>query len=432
MTGPGPTGPGEPGVVYFLHVHKAAGIAMRRVLEARFPAGEVCPAARYSELVALGDPATLPYRLYCGHFGARIPARRPDVTILTTLRQPVARLRSHHAQIARFPGHPLHALVRSEAPSVAAFVRHPEGRFVVDNLQVRLLAAEDWPDTHDPREHPAARSAPRSAGLLRIAAPPDLPDDELLGRARERLASCAWVGTVERLGESVDLLGDRMGWPLVPPPRVHAHDGAQDIPDDDPATTDLIAELTRLDAVIYAEAEARLRREIVGMLERHLDRAAWTRLAERSRPLDGEVVVDAAQPWEGRGWWEVQEHATGPSRWTGPADEATIRLPLALPAGAVVEIGVVGSMFTDGSQGDDGTSDVAVAVGGRALVIRRRPGPGGATVMAVEVPVATGPVTEITIRTPPPVPWSDRHPGSRDAGRRGIAVGWVRLAVSSG
>lgn len=397
---PGPDLP----VCYLLYVPRTGGRVVRHALESVFAHHEVCPATHHGDLVRLGDLARLPYRLYHGNLGRSTSVRIPDVVLFATLRDPIQRVRSHVAHIARTPQHPLHDVARREAPTLARFVQHPAGRLVTENLQTRLLAA----------------------------AMPGEPDDELVDRALERLSACAWVGIHERLAESIDLLGHRMGWLLQPPehgfPASPAtHDELRSpMGEFDSGTRDLLAHVTRLDAIVYETARRRVDHELTAMIGELLSAESSRQLAARSSLLDGTIVLDAGDPWIGQGWWEPQWTHGRYTRWTGPGREATVLLPLQVPAGSLVEVAVAASLFTGAGSGPDGLDGIEITVNGTALDVQRRLGPGGAIVLCAPVPVATGPVTSLCIRTPAPIPWNASHRNG-DEGRRGVAVTWIRL-----
>lgn len=304
---------------YYLHIHKAAGITMRRILSSMYAHHQVCPAERYQEWLA--TPDTDRYRLFSGHFGLRPIERYPDLALLTTVRDPVARSLSQYHQIRRFPGHSMHEVVTVAAPTFEEFVRHPEGRARLPNLQARMLAGSPSPDQN--------------------VAAVEMPHDELAERAIARLDSCVWVGIVERLDDCLLTLARQTGHPA---PREAAAANHAPAPTDtdalDDATRALVEEMTQVDAVVYEHARLRTERDLDATVDAWFQERGRLQLASHSAPLDGELVVDFADPMvsagfvdrtsiEGIGvvrWIEAEAPAwLDVTRWFGPGTNVAVR-----------------------------------------------------------------------------------------------------------
>jgi hypothetical protein len=176
-------------VVIFLHLPKAAGSTLNRVIAQQYPpaaifkiAGPPTPDVMREIAEKTGEGGAI--RVITGHapFGVHAAVTRP-FTYLTVLRDPVDRLLSHFYFAGKLPTHPLHAEIASGALTVTELARR------LANLQTRYLADK----------------SARKAG--------EPSSDKTLASAKENLSRYfAVVGIAERFDETQVLLQRRLGW----------------------------------------------------------------------------------------------------------------------------------------------------------------------------------------------------------------------------
>ena len=180
-------------VILYLHIPKAAGTTLSRMLERRVGRSLVYVVrdtrTGLQEVAALPDAKREELQLIRGHFayGVHAALQRP-FEYITMLREPVDRVVSHYYYVLRNPAHYLHARVTSEKMSLKKYALGGLTR-EMDNGQVRAIAG---PYYRDPRGQ-------CSRDLLELA------KDNLRNRF-------AVVGLAERFDETVLLLGERYGW----------------------------------------------------------------------------------------------------------------------------------------------------------------------------------------------------------------------------
>jgi hypothetical protein len=197
----------DPPIVIFLHVPKACGTTLTKLLTRWFPPGEVFaidrrkPAELRSALEARARQHAPPLRLIVGHaaFGLHETLERP-VQYITVLREPVQRLFSNYRYILRTPEHRLH----SEASSGALTLKEFAARF--SDLQTRYLGGA--PNTR-PDADTLARAKENLRNHFAVAGLADRFDESalLIHRAcgrKLRGFSSENVGRSERFGETLD------------------------------------------------------------------------------------------------------------------------------------------------------------------------------------------------------------------------------------
>lgn len=178
-------------VVIFLHLPKAAGSTLNRVIAQQFPPSAIyriagTPSAEVARDLSKRTKEGGPIRVITGHatFGTHAAVAGP-FTYITVLRDPVERLISHYHFARNLPSHPLHAEIVSGALPLAKLARR------MANLQTRYLAD---------------RSVRGTAATA---------SSETLASAKDNLARhFAVAGLVDRFDEMHVLLQRRLGWGL--------------------------------------------------------------------------------------------------------------------------------------------------------------------------------------------------------------------------
>jgi hypothetical protein len=221
----------------FLHIPKAAGTTLGRIVERHVPASRQyrLGANAQKAIETFNDwPAErrARYRLISGHFPYGVHEQVPGPhAYFTMLREPLDRVASFHAFVLRDPGHYLtQAMPPEQRASLARFARETQAT-TVDNGQTRLLAG-DWGHV------PFGGCTP-----------------DMLERAKANLRRMAVVGLTERFDESLLLLGQRFGWRHLGYRRQNETQGRERGKPMDEETREALAALNVYDLTLYAYAQ---------------------------------------------------------------------------------------------------------------------------------------------------------------------------------
>lgn len=230
----------------FLHLPKAAGTTLTRVIDRYFAPGEIYPHQLIRQLPA--DDAALraslrDARLVRGHFHPEIGDYLPrEAVYVTMLRDPVQRVISGYHYLRRAA----QDIPREQwFPNIARAVEMPLAQWLVSG------------PGNDPGQSVLEFSR---NGMCRFLAGADCPERDLLDRALATLDRCAVVGVSERFAESVDLLCYRMGWDW--PGDMTAHNVRPRVTNEGREVLAFIRQQNALDDALYEHARERLARDL--------------------------------------------------------------------------------------------------------------------------------------------------------------------------
>ena len=169
--------------LYFFHVPKTGGTTLQHLLQAHYPPAQTCPAQDEPGLSAISDDELRRYKLFMGHFWSLQQRLRQPLTMITWLRDPVARAVSMYKHILRDANHRLHELSRRE-DGFTEMLGHP----ALKNSQVRHLA--------------------RMQDDYRA----QMSDEECLALAQQSLQQCLFIGFTEQYSASTRALFGLLEW----------------------------------------------------------------------------------------------------------------------------------------------------------------------------------------------------------------------------
>lgn len=251
-------------VVIFLHIPKAAGLTLYKILDRAygrssiytFPGGRQRLQAAIDQFRALPDSQRDRYNLLRGHFpfGAHEWVNRPT-TYITLLREPVARALSHYHYVKRTPQHALHQQVTAGKMTLADYVSGGIN-YEMDNGQTRQITG------------------------INDRLPFGDCSSELLDEARRALDDYFSVaGLVERFDETLLLLRQRLGWRRYP--LYTRQNATQERPSSQelsPAARAIIEKHNSLDCELYAYAARQFAAQLEALPEGELARfQRWNR-----------------------------------------------------------------------------------------------------------------------------------------------------------
>ena len=243
---------GRPDLVYFFHIPKTAGTSLHHYLCSFFQPDETTPPLLWDDLVLGRVHVTERTRLVSGHLGGFLPmwlGRWP--TMVTILREPVARSLSHINHIQRAPSHPHYELAAGK--SVEEYCEQPVLRRTIADFQARYLASLRFSTVLLPREDVTA--GPH--GSISIGFEDALfsldANDGLVESAKGALEQFAVVGICESYRRSERLFGKVLGRNTTGDAKVLNRAGSDQktVRDLTDSERECLEELTQADASVY-------------------------------------------------------------------------------------------------------------------------------------------------------------------------------------
>jgi hypothetical protein len=126
--------------IFYLHIPKTAGMALRLFLSNQYPVAQIMPATDWLTFLKIDRREIGRYRLFQGHFTCGIFDLLPkDVRPIVFLREPVVRTISHLRHLRRDPHfHPAHKLAAGR--SLDELVRDDRIMRLCSNAQTAQLS----------------------------------------------------------------------------------------------------------------------------------------------------------------------------------------------------------------------------------------------------------------------------------------------------
>jgi glycosyltransferase involved in cell wall biosynthesis len=409
--------------LYFLHIQKTAGTTVAAYLKGLFRPEESMPGYFWDELMDLPAAERERYRLILGHYDrSYLSLCETPPAIVTFLRDPVKRLRSYWAHVRRAPDHPMHAVLNLD--SFLAVLRSEEGKKWLYNGQARALGMDIYPDLIAMKNRYGDKRPPEYAFAIRRhtqMARHTCSDSELIDRAQALLDQCLFVGIQEQLDEAMPILAAKLGAaPPSPMPLTNTAPPSDRVPLSD-EETEMARQLTRLDDQVYAYARRLFESQKAQYNAAQHLADTEQKLAAASVPLNHPLCVDLANPVWGRNWWPAERLADGDHlRWTGPAPEAVLNLPIRLTRTTRIRIRVFAVVPPHLPE------HIRIRCNDHELAPHFFAAPSGIDVIVTCPASPDTPWTQLAI-TCPTRPWVEIHPETHDPGARGVAISKIEF-----
>ena len=405
----------------FIHIRKTAGSSLRSLLANQFPASEVFSNAhsvqlrhRWAPIQPSERPSLTPNAQFVtGHLDFDFVSRfaRPPV-VFTVLREPIALVLSAY-HFYRGNDEQFFNRLRDDW-SVAEY--ESRRRFTGRARQLRLrrflieeeATARAWLSNVQTRQLAGASCADLT-----------INDPRLLEVALANLKRCALVGLVERLDETLLLLGQMMGWGRIGPiPHLNdtPFEGADEV---DTESLDVLRSWNALDLRLYDAACSLFENKMAAMDRTRLEHPD---LDETSLP-DG-AYFTPEQPVCGYGWHEREFHQGRWLCWNSAPTATLALLRTGLAACSRFRCLVMHAV------GPAALDSLRVSLNGAPLVLHKRQQDDGylleGSIPREGVIESHGQLAEITIGCPIMQRPCDIN-GSPDNRQLGIALAWVRI-----
>ena len=225
----------------FLHIPKAGGQTVRRILERQYGAGiytiPVPAGPKLDRFLALPADEKRKIKALQGHmhFGLHLEMPVP-CTYMTFLREPVDRAISYYYFILRTPKHTYYPVLVEGKVGLADYARRGISRLGTDNGQVRFLCGL-------PESSAEVPFGQVTRGMLEVAQ----------ANLREYFSV---TGLLEDFDRSIMLMKRVYGWRLPFYQRENVGTNRPPLQQTDPDVRELIASQNRLDQELYEYARA--------------------------------------------------------------------------------------------------------------------------------------------------------------------------------
>jgi hypothetical protein len=270
--------PPETSTVIFLHIHKAAGTTLHRIIERQYPPDQIWSFDErhdFEAFRALSEAQKEEIRMLRGHmiFGLHELMPRPCI-YFTLLRDPVERVISFYDYIRRNPHHYHSEMIVSQSLTLQQFLETRTST-MMNNGQTRMLA-----------------------GARQYDFPVGECTEELLEAAKSNLKDWfAVVGLVERFDESLLLLQRVLGWGRLFYVRQNVAERRprqEDLPTE---TLELVKRHNALDLELYQYASTFFREQIRQQGKWFEGQVRLFQLANRLLP---QTILPTGQPHKDR------------------------------------------------------------------------------------------------------------------------------------
>jgi hypothetical protein len=409
--------------LYFLHIPKAAGTTVTFWLRSHFSTDETWLERMWVDSVHLSREEFSKYRLFTGHFSYSLCNLfdKPPV-ILTILREPFARTLSFYEFVRRRkPQYPYKRL-HDEKLSLVDFLRDPELRKTVCNDMVGMLV-EDYPYEKIQRVY-AKRSVDDTTPSDYVL--DNIPPDEALDIARQRLTDFAAFGLSERFHDSLNLFTYTFGWSPVYETQNLNVGSVENHPQDlTPLEREVIEETNQLDIALYAYARTLFEQRYAELVCQLLDDDYRRLPVHRNQTQRDQLALSMRDALPGTGWQAFDPfHPT--MRWTGPETISTLDLSLTRDHPLQLSFRIVTVMA------QDILDSFQVRVNGRmvSLMSHSNATGGGIALSAVLTPellASETPLTRISFHVSRTISPRDVEPQNVDERALGVAIADVRI-----
>ncbi len=243
-------------------------------------------------------------------------------------------------------------------------------------------------------------------------------DPRLIETALRHLAQIDLAGLVERLDDTLRLLGHMMNWGRLGPLQHLNVTARSNSPDADPKCIEILRAWNLLDLRLYEEARRLFEQKLRALRDRPPDAAS----ADTAWPVDGEIFTPD-QPIQGYGWYEREHHQ---GRWLcwNSAPAATLNLRVAKPGAAKFKC-LLSHVISEPA-----LDRLGIALNSAPLALQKRQVEGGILIES-DIPAtawATDPhLARLTFNCPVMQRPCDIDPDSTDTRPLGMALGWLRF-----
>ena len=348
----------------FVHVPKTAGTTLISLLDAKFHRQDICPSQLWCHL-ATAPFLSSNYRLIRGHFTWDDYTQYvASPVFISMFRDPVQRTISEYNFMNDYPDSWKHQ--QEHVDAVYQF-NHQAGVALETRikLQQRAIATDLDSFVRDPFVQEAMRD-PHLRAMATATTDASHPSTEhLLEIATKRLDDLVFFGILEDFQASMALLSYSFGWyPIVQYQKLMIAKTSDYLQGVSSGTLDCLRDMNQGDLVLYDRAVEQFRDRFRQMqttleatygssdsqtqtapeswLERHYIDCYTAHQHTKIHQLD--LTFD--QPISGTGWHLREGNADTDTlfRWTGPATESTLDLPLASGQDLTLRMKVVGGI----------------------------------------------------------------------------------------